>query len=94
MNTCCTNFIKRITAYFEAKFTKGKDCTKDAVNVVESFSKAKALYKILCKKCHPDRFVEEEKKLIAENLFKRVQHNRYDYETLKCISDEVDQSLY
>lgn len=92
MNICCSNFVKRLILNIKNKWSTKND-VKNAVNVVESFSKAKVLYKTLCKKCHPDRFVEEEKKLIAENLFKRVQHNRYDYEALKCISDEVDQSL-
>ena len=92
MNICCSNFVKRLILNIKNKWSTKND-VKNAVNVVESFSKAKVLYKTLCKKCHPDRFVEEEKKLIAENLFKRVQHNRYDYEALKCISDEVDQSM-
>ena len=92
MNICCSNFVKRLILNIKNKWSTKND-VKNAVNVVESFSKAKVLYKTLCKKCHPDRFVDAEKKLIAENLFKRVQHNRYDYEALKCISDEVDQSL-
>ena len=93
MNTCCTDFIKRVTAYFGAKFTKKQDYTKDAVNVVESFSKAKALYKEMCKRCHPDRFVEEDKKIIAENLFKKIQNNRYDYDALQHLYNEINTTL-
>ena len=54
----------------------------DYNNLNESFFKAKPLYDVLKKKCHPDRFTNPEKNKIATDLFQHIHQNRHDYKKL------------
>ena len=67
----------------------------EAVNVVQSIANAKILYKSLCVRCHPDKFATDYNKLvIAEDLFKELVDNRYNYSMLLKLEKCIDEKLY
>ena len=52
------------------------------------------LFKSLCKRCHPDAYVDNpEKMAIAEELFKSVRANSTNIEELKRIEETVLKEL-
>ena len=70
-----------------------KTITSDqSLNVVVGMAKARQLYKELCFKAHPDH--HPEKRVIAENLFKRVKQSRYDYTNLVSLKNEIEKELF
>ena len=54
----------------------------DSVNVVQSMSKAKVLYRELIKLTHPDR--NPQKRELAEEFTQQVNQARFDYHKLLC----------
>ena len=79
-----TRFINRL------KFRKTIK-TDQSVNVVDSIVKARKLYKELCIKTHPDRHREQQ--AVAEELMKKVVANRFDYNGLLQLQDEIQEKL-
>ena len=65
--------------------------TDQSVNVVDSMVKARKLYKELCIKTHPDKHHEQQ--AIAEELMKKVVANRFDYNGLLQLQDEIQEKL-
>lgn len=91
MVTCCKNrFLRLLKRLFRRNRVKTTD---EAINVVKSFSDAKMLYKKLCSLCHPDRFLDDELKLKAQNIFQQVQESKYNYDELKKL-EKVVEDLY
>ena len=65
--------------------------TDQSVNVVDGMVKARKLYKELCIKAHPDKHREQQ--TIAEELMKKVVANRFDYNGLLQLQDEIQEKL-
>lgn len=63
--------------------------TNEAVNVVDSITKAKGLYKELCKICHPDLYINHPQHDMAEQLFQELQGVKYDYHKLLAIKEKI-----
>lgn len=66
----------------------------DFGNLFNSAFNANSLYKELLKKCHPDRFAPDTKKMaIAEELCLRITKNRNNIKALQELSIEVNKRL-
>lgn len=63
----------------------------ESTNVVNGIAKARSLYKELIPKVHPDR--HQERKEIAEELTMKINENRYNYEALLLLKQEVEEKL-
>lgn len=63
------------------------------VSLFESMEKGQALFNQLKRKCHPDLFLEEEKKVKAEELFKLVMKHSTDYEALLGLQKRIETEL-
>ena len=88
MDTCCKNKITRLfKRLFRRRCIKSTD---EALNVVSSFSNAKILYKKLCRLSHPDRFLDPQLKIEAQNLFQEVQEYKYNYAELKRLEADIN----
>lgn len=77
-------------------FNKKKEKTKtpkgapEMTNVVNSMFLCPPLYDKLKVKCHPDRFIDEKEKSIAEKLFQELQEYRYNYEKMLEIEIKIN----
>lgn len=72
----------------------GKDTIDEAINVVNSISQAKRLYKKLASECHPDKFtLDKEKYDLATDIFQRLSDNKYNYKVLIELDSEIQQLL-
>lgn len=50
------------------------------------------LYSELSRRAHPDRFVGDDEKIAkAEIIFKKIQENQTDYQSLLALKTEVDK---
>ena len=66
----------------------------DFGNIFNSVFNAEPLYKELSRKCHPDRFAPDAKKMaIADELFQRVTKNRNNIKELQALKEEINQKL-
>lgn len=81
-------FIQRLLKRIRFRKTIRRD---ESTNVVNGIAKARSLYKELIPKAHPDR--HQEKKEIAENLTMQINENRYNYEALLLLKQEVEEKL-
>ena len=74
--------------------TKRKETVDEAINVVNSISQAKRLYKKLAIECHPDKFtLDKEKYDLATDIFQRLSDNKYNYKVLTELDSEIQQLL-
>ena len=60
------------------KLRQAKGSNVDMNNLMNSINGSKDLYKELSRKCHPDRFVNSEKQIIAEEIFQEISNNKRD----------------
>lgn len=51
---------------------------------------SKPLYDKLKVKCHPDRFIDEDKKAKAQCLFQELQKHKYDLEGMRKLEHEIN----
>lgn len=71
---------------------KNKSCdVHEENNIVKSMANAKALYKILIIKAHPDRNPNNEEE--AKALTEEINKNRYNYNELLKLKDKVESIL-
>ena len=54
----------------------------DMTDVINSINKSQVLYKELSKRCHPDLYLDDEKKKIAESIFKDISKYKRNYQKL------------
>ena len=54
----------------------------DMTDVINSINKSQVLYKELSKRCHPDLYLDEERKAMAENIFKEISKHKRNYQKL------------
>lgn len=62
-------------------------------NIMNSMFLCNPLYDKLKVKCHPDRFIDEKQKCIAENLFQELQKHRYNYDELLEIELQINDFI-
>ena len=65
----------------------------DYDNIIQSSFKSQSLYDILKKKCHPDRFLDSEQNMIATELFAKIVENKYNYQALLSIKEDMENKL-
>ena len=66
----------------------------DFNNIINSSFHSKQLYDELKVKCHPDRFPnDEEKNIIADNLFQEITENQNNVKRLQELKEEAIQKL-
>lgn len=70
-----------------------KEGNLDMANVMSSIHHARNLYKLLSKKCHPDRFVNDSRRPIAEEIFQEISKNRRDYKRLLELKERAKIEL-
>jgi hypothetical protein len=64
----------------------------EALNVVQSISKAKELHRHLVIKAHPDKHPQNVG--LATELTKLINYNRFNYRELLVIERRIEQELY
>lgn len=83
--------IKKIVSLFSKKRKpKETDINPEMTNVLNSMFLCNPLYDKLKVKCHPDRFIEDNQKFIAETLFQELQKHRHNYEKLLEIELQIN----
>lgn len=61
---------------------------------INNRSKIEALYKELCKLCHPDLYEKEpDKRALAQDLFTKIQKNKNDYNVLLKLKETIIDTL-
>lgn len=65
----------------------------DFGNVVSSSLLAKSLYDELKKVCHPDRFLNEQDVIKANEIFQLVTQNKGDYNKLLSLKERIYSEL-
>lgn len=71
------------------KYEKLRDFKKNNNNKIDmddlqlNINNSKELYKKLVKLCHPDKFIDEIEKEIAENLTKEIVQNKRNFKKLE-----------
>jgi hypothetical protein len=70
----------------ETKHLKDSKNNKiDMDNLMDSIHNSRSLYKVLSKKCHPDRFINDPKQQIAEEIFQEISENERNFEKLSML---------
>jgi hypothetical protein len=70
----------------ETKHLKNSKNNKiDMDNLMDSIHNSRNLYKELSKKCHPDKFINNPKQKIAEEIFQEISENERNFEKLSAI---------
>jgi hypothetical protein len=84
--------IEKIFSIFSKKKSpKQNESNQEMINVVNSMFLCNPLYDKLKVKCHPDRFIDENQKSLAENLFQELQKHRHNYEKMLEIELQINR---
>ena len=62
-------------------------------NLMDSIHNSRNLYKELSKKCHPDRFINDPKQKIAEEIFQEISENERNFEKLSLLKQRAINEL-
>jgi hypothetical protein len=72
---------------------EAKDADIDFKNLFDSINNSEALYSLLKKKCHPDRFLNPDQNKIADALFQEITKNKRNYNKLLELKVEAEKQL-
>ena len=61
----------------------------DMANVMNSINNSKTIYKELSRACHPDRFVNSDKQIIAEEIFQGITKYKRDFKKLTELKERA-----
>jgi len=70
-----------------------KKVSIDMSNIIISINNSRDLYKKLCVKYHPDKFIDENIKKIANDLIAEINSNKTDYKKLLVIENKAEKLL-
>jgi hypothetical protein len=73
--------------------TDSKSGKMDMNDLMDSINSSKELYKVLSRKCHPDRFVNKEKQETAEAIFQLISKNKRNYKELQLLRRRAENEL-
>ncbi|WP_264520948.1 molecular chaperone DnaJ [Flavobacterium sp. N1994] len=62
-----------------------KKSNVDMDNLINSIHNSRTLYKELSKKCHPDKFINDSKQKVAEEIFQEITKNERNFEKLNAL---------
>ena len=65
----------------------------DMNNLVDSINYSQRLFHELSKKCHPDSFIRNDQKEIAEQLFREISSNKRNYHKLLELKQKAIDEL-
>jgi hypothetical protein len=65
----------------------------DMNNLMDNIHNSRSLYKELSKKCHPDRFINDQKQKIAEEIFQKISENERNFEKLSLLKLRATNEL-
>jgi hypothetical protein len=84
-----------VKRFFTSKKSKSKPEAenREMTNVVNSMFLCTPIYDKLKVKCHPDKFIDEKQKIIAQDLFQELEENKYNYEKLLDIELKVNKFM-
>lgn len=85
--------FKKIISIFYKEKPRQREVDKGMANVVNSMFLSAPIYDKLKVLCHPDRFIDENKKKLAESLFQELQENKYNYEKLLELESKIDDFI-
>lgn len=94
--------MSKIISFFSNLFkTSERDKIREQIlveeidfgNVVSSSLLAKSLYDELKKVCHPDRFLNEQDVIKANEIFQLVTQNKGDYNKLLSLKERIYSEL-
>lgn len=78
----------------ETKHIKDSKNNKiDMGNLMDSIHNSRNLYKELSKKCHPDRFINDPKQKIAEEIFQEITKYERNFEKLRSLKLRAENEL-
>jgi len=87
---------RRISKINDLGFEDEAGNSVDNINMdslMDNIYKSKSLFKELKRKCHPDRFVNQDCHSISEKLFQEIMENEKNYEKLKNLKDRAKSEL-
>ena len=77
----------------KSQFKKAQSSKIDMNNLMNSINAARPLYKQLSRVCHPDRFIDPEKNLIAQQIFQEISKHKRDYNQLNLLKTRAEKEL-
>ncbi|MDI6048245.1 J domain-containing protein [Flavobacterium sp. XS2P24] len=90
------NSKKKVFELSDLETKQIKDSKKnniDMTNLMNSIHNARPLYKELSKKCHPDRFINEPRQKIAEEIFQKISENERNFKELTLLKSRAVNEL-
>ena len=73
--------------------TSAKSKKIDMNNLMNSINSSRDLYKELSRKCHPDRFINDPKHKMAEEIFQEISRHERNFEKLTLIKTRAINEL-
>jgi len=70
-----------------------KTANLDMDNVMDSINKSRDLYKQLSTKCHPDRFLDKDLNIKANDIFQEITKNQRNYKRLLELKETAQIQL-
>ena len=86
-------FEKLFSSIPKKEKTKQEASNPEMTNVVNSMFLCTPIYDKLKVKCHPDRFMDENQKTLAENIFQELQKYKYNYDKLIEIELQINDFI-
>lgn len=87
------NSVSKLSEFESKHLKKAKNNSIDMDNLINSIHKSRDLYKLLSKKCHPDRFVNDPKQKIAEEIFQEISKNERNFQKLNSLKSRAVNEL-
>lgn len=72
---------------------KAKGNKIDMDSLMDNIHNSRNLYKELSRKCHPERFVNDERQVLAEEIFKEISENERNHEKLSILKLRAENEL-
>jgi hypothetical protein len=79
------NKVNELTDIETQHLRKSKNSKIDMDILMDSIHNSRDLYKELSKKCHPDRFINDPKQKIAEEIFQEITKNERNHRELNLL---------
>ena len=73
--------------------TKSKKSEINMDNLMDNIHSSKPLYKELSRKCHPERFVNDDRQNLAQEIFKEITKHEKNFEQLEKLKKRAISEL-
>ena len=87
---------KEVTELTDLEINSIKKSKNNNINMnslMDNIHNSRNLYKELTRKCHPERFVNDERQVLAEEIFKEISDNERNYEKLYLLKLRAENEL-